>query len=119
MDINNTMMVNKSWEECLKDIGDKDAESKFSEKDFIDTRDFFLSLSKSGHEFCKVETLMNHLQKQRKDRLFILKTLIANLPLIWVSFANNEDILIDAETLYTSPSMLFVLMNMHKRAQKS
>ena len=119
MEIFSSSVVNNSWEECFELIDKKQVEAKFTEKDFNETRNFFLSLSKCGHEYCKVEDLLEHLQKQSKDKLYVLKTLISNLPIVWVRFANNQDILIDGETLYTSPSMLFILMHMQKKADRN
>ena len=51
MEIFSSSVVNNSWEECFELIDKKQAEAKFTEKDFNETRNFFLSLSKCGHEY--------------------------------------------------------------------
>merc|ERR1712240_150754 len=70
--IQNTKMVQKDWDECLKNVEKKKTFNyRFTEEDFIKTRSYFEWISIKGHEYCKVDDLMNHLKKESKDKIYI------------------------------------------------
>ena len=115
----NSKKVDKSWEECVNILEKRsDHHLKFSTDDFMKTKSYFEVMSKDGHEYCRLEDFMDFMNMQCKDKLYIQRTLVENLPIICLKVADSQTLLVDAEVFFSSPKMMCDLIKVENSAQE-
>ena len=102
----------KSWVECLDQTEDVlSGLFRFSVEEFESTKNFFLWLARSKHEYCTPSDLLAYLGRPKSDKKNVVKTVLEKLPLICLRY-KEVTVLVDAEEFFGSAMKIVTLMEL-------
>ena len=108
----------KNWEECIEKIEEQgEGLYNFKVEDFEQAQHYFDWLGRNGHEFCYTENVLKRLNKPNEQKKFVERVLVEKMPVVKLILRGKKSVLVDADTLFSSPRLICDLMKMSKKEE--